>query len=134
MGDRKNMQKPPKILTDVGLSVFVNTVELRDFDVPISEINIQDLLWHFDMPVWEKDGTDDWNLTPWEVIRKETGTKGHQKKVQDADLRHPLIITRYNDRFVILDGVHRLVKAYAQGSTKVNAKVIPYEYIEKRIK
>ncbi len=57
--------QPPKILTDVGLSMFVNTVELRDFDVPVSEIDIQDLLWHFDMPVWEKDGTDDWNLTPW---------------------------------------------------------------------
>lgn len=124
---------PPKILTDVGLSMFVNTEELRDFDVPISEINIQELLWHFDMPVWEKDGTDDWNLTPWEVVHKENGTTGHQKRVQDADLQHPLIITRYRDRFVILDGVHRLVKAYMEGCNSVKVKVIPYGQVAKRI-
>lgn len=129
----ESAHQPPKILTDVGLNMFVNTIELRDFDVPVSEINIQDLLWHFDMPVWEKDETDDWNLTPWEVIHKKSGTTEHRKRVQDADLQHPLIITRYKDRLVILDGVHRLAKAYMEKSSAVKAKVIPYDYLAKRI-
>lgn len=125
-------KEPPRILTDAGLSIFVNTIELRDYNVPISEINIQELIWHFDMPVWEKDGTDDWNLKPWEVILKEVGTMDHQKKVQEAGLEHPLIITQYKGRFVILDGVHRLTKAYMQEKKTIKAKVIPSDKIAKR--
>lgn len=124
--------QPPKILIDAGLCIFVNAIELRDFAVSVTEISIKELLWHFDMPVWEKDGTDDWNLTPWDVINKKDGTTKHQQKVQNADLRYPLIITRYKNRLVILDGVHRLVKAYIEGSTVVKAKIIPYEYMQER--
>ena len=118
-------QIPPKFLTDTGLSMFVNTIKLRELSLPIEEIDIGDLLWHFDMPVWEKDGTDDWNLTPWEVIRKEGGSKEHQERVENADVVYPLIVTSYNSRLVILDGVHRLVKLYLQGEKKIKAKIIP---------
>ena len=130
----ESIHQPPKILTDVGLSMFVNTVELRDFNVPVSEVDIQDLLWHFDMPVWEKDGTDDWNLTPWEVIHKKDGSIEHRKRVQDADLTHPLIITRYKNRLVILDGIHRLAKAYMEGNKTVKVKVIPSNEVIRRVK
>lgn len=115
----------PKILTDVGLSMFVNTVKLRELPLPIIEVDIEKLLWHFDMPVWERDGTDDWNLTPWEVIRKEEGTLVHQKRTEEADLSYPIIITEYKSRLVILDGVHRLAKAYMKGAKTMRAKVIP---------
>ncbi len=120
---------PPKILTDAGLSMFVDTVKLRELPLPIEEVNIKDLLWHFDMPIWSKDGTDDWNLTPREVIRKENGSQGHQKRIEAADTSHPLVVTNYNSRFVILDGVHRLVKLYLEGSDKVKTKIIPTEYL-----
>lgn len=116
----------------MGLSMFVNTVKLRELPLPIEEIDIQDLVWHFDMPVWEKMGTDDWNLTPWEVIRKEEGSEIHQQRVEAADTIHPLIVTKYNSRLVILDGVHRLVKLYLQAEKKVQAKIIPTEYLSLR--
>ncbi len=123
---------PPKLLTDAGLSMFVNTIKLRELPLPVEEVDIKDLLWHFDMPVWEKDGTDDWNLTPWEVIRKEKGSEGHQKRVETADTIHPLVVTRYNSRWVILDGVHRLVRFYMQGEKKVKAKIIPTKFLSFR--
>lgn len=128
----KNNKKPPRILTDVGLSMFVNTVKLRELPLPIIDIEIKKLLWHFNMPVWEKDGTDDWNLRPREVIRKEKGTIGHQKKIQKADTSYPIIITKYNNQYVILDGIHRLVKVYMNGKKKIKAKVIPPEYLTRR--
>lgn len=123
---------PPKLLTDAGLSMFVDTVKLRELPLPVEEIDMQDLLWHFDMPVWAKDGTDDWNLTPWEVIKKEKGSEGHQKIVEAADTIYPLIVTKYNSRLVILDGVHRLVKLYIQGEKQVKVKIIPVEYLSLR--
>ncbi len=123
---------PPRVLTDAGLSLFVNTVRLRELPLPVVEIPLEKLLWHFDMPVWEKDGTDDWNLMPWEVIRKEEGTTTHWKRMEEADLGFPIIVTDYNHRLVILDGMHRLVKAYLERHATISAKVIPAGNLQRR--
>jgi len=112
--------------------MFVNTVKLWELPLPVLEVDIDKLVWHFDMPVWEKDGTDDWNLTPWEVIKKESGTTTHQKRVGKADTSHPIIVTEYKSRMVILDGVHRLVKLYMGDKKRVKVKIIPKEYLSIR--
>jgi len=125
-------KQPPRALTDVGLSMFVDTVKLRELPLPVVEIEMEKLIWHFEMPVWEKDGTDDWNLTPWEVIRKEKGSAGHQKRVAEADTSHPIVVTDYKSKYVILDGVHRLVKMYMNGEKKIKAKIIPEEYLSRK--
>ncbi|RJQ36696.1 hypothetical protein C4552_02265 [Candidatus Parcubacteria bacterium] len=124
-------QTPPKILTDAGLNLFVDTVKLRELPLPIIDVAIDELVWHFDMPVWEQDGTDDWNLTPWQVIRGEAGTSAHQKRVDDTDLQYPILLRRFNGRLVVIDGVHRLAKAYLQGAKTIKAKIIPEEYLSK---
>ncbi|MFH1111875.1 MAG: hypothetical protein V1712_02285 [Patescibacteria group bacterium] len=125
----ENSKQPPRVLTDVGLSMFVDTTKLRALSLPIVEIDMEKLIWHFEMPVWEKDGTDDWNLTPWEVIRKEKGSTTHQKRVEETDISHPIVVTNYNSRYVVLDGVHRLVKVYLNGGEKIKAKIIPNKYL-----
>ena len=122
-------QTPPKILTDNGLSLLVDTIKLRELDLPIIEIDITDLLWVFEMPVWAKDGTYDWNLTPWEVIKKEDMTNDHQMRVNEADTSFPLVVTKYNNKYTVLDGVHRLVKLYLNGDKKIKVKMIPVEYL-----
>lgn len=116
---------PPKILTDNGLSLFKNDLSYRDLDLPIQEIEIEKLIWHFDMPVWDKDNTDDWNLTPREVINNDKDTSSHRNKIQEADVSFPIIITNYNDKLVILDGIHRLVKVFESGDKAIKAKVVP---------
>ena len=124
--------KPPKILTDVGLSMFVNTVKLRKLPLKIIDVDLDKLIWHFDMPVWEKDGTDDWNLTPGEVIKKKSYSKEHQKRIKKANVKYPIIITKYKNRLVILDGIHRLTKTYIAGNKKIKAKIIPQKYLVMR--
>lgn len=126
------MQKPPRKLTSVGLSMFVDTVKLRKVPVPVVRIPLKKLLWHLDMPVWEKDGTDDWNLTPREVAERRPYTKDHQKIMAKANTRYPIIVTRYRSRYVILDGIHRLTKVYVKGRSSIKAKVIPSKYLKKR--
>lgn len=111
--------------------MFVDVVKLRELLLPIVEIEMEKLLWHFDMPVWAKDGTEDWNLTPWQVIKKEQDSSTHQKRVLDANTRYPIVLTEYNGKLVALDGVHRMAKIYMQGGTKIAAKIIPPEYLSK---
>jgi hypothetical protein len=121
--------KPPQILTDAGLSLFVHDIGFRDLDLPIISIPIKTLLWHLDLPVWEKDGTDDWNLTPRQVIEREMGTDEHYQRVLEADLSYPILVTEYNKHLVILDGIHRLVKAFLENRTTIRAKRIPREHL-----
>ena len=123
------MKKPPQILIDAGMEMKVNTIKLRELLLPVVELDIENLLWHFDLPVWEKDGTDDWNLTPWEVIKNGAGAKSHRKRVKSVDTNYPIIVTKYNSRYVILDGIHRLTKTYLKNKKKIKAKIIPENYL-----
>lgn len=111
--------------------MFVDVVKLRELPVPVVEVALEKLLWHLDMPVWAKDGTEDWNLTPRQVVENEEGSSTHQKRVQDADTQYPIVLTEYNGKLAALDGVHRIVKIYLQGGTSIFAKIIPAEYLSK---
>lgn len=117
----------PKILEDAGFDMYLDTSKLRDLPIPIEQKDVKELIWCFDMPVWEKDGTDDWNLTPREVIDRKPYTTGHMKKVEECSLDYPIVIVWNKDRWVILDGIHRLVKAYLIGRNTINVKIISKE-------
>lgn len=124
------MNKIPKLLTENGLYMFVNDIKLRELPISIQNIPIEKFLWHFDMPIWDKDRTDDWNLTPWQVIRKEEGSTAHQKRVKEVDFSYPLIVAKFKNKLVILDGVHRLVKAYLEGRSDIEGKIIPKKLLK----
>lgn len=132
MPETKANNTPPKVLTDVGLNMFVDTVKLGELSLPVIDLDIEKLVWHFDMPVWHKDGTDNWNLTPWEVIGRVEGSAAHQERVKLADVTYPILVADYKSRLVILDGVHRLVKVYQNNGKTIKAKVVPAEYLSRK--
>jgi len=129
MGNRrpKPFWNKPNSISEVGFDFNWDVKKVWALDIPISEMDIEDLIWHFQLPFWEKDDTDDYNLTPQEVIDKKEGTKEHQKKIEEADLSYPIDIMENKGRWVILDGLHRLVKAYNSGMRKIKVRKIPRE-------
>jgi len=119
----------PKIIEDLGFNFKIDFEKLWKLEVPITEINIEELVWHFDIPFWEKDDTDDWNLTPWEVLNQTGESKEHQKKVEEANLEYPIDIMKNKDKWLVLDGLHRLAKAYKLGHKKIKVRIISPEKI-----
>jgi hypothetical protein len=119
----------PDIIKQVGFDFDWDSSKVWSLDVPVSEINIDELVWHFDIPFWEKENTDEYNLTPREVINKKEGTAEHRKKIEQADTRHPIDIMENKGRWLILDGLHRLVKLYELGSKQISVRKIPREKI-----
>src|SRR3989338_4045596 len=117
--------KIPKIIEDVGFDFRWDSKKVWKLDIPTTEMDIQELVWHFEIPFWELDDADDYNLTPQQVISGIKGTKAHQEKINKADLKHPIDIMENKDRWLILDGLHRLVKAYQIGMKKVSVRKIP---------
>lgn len=126
---RKLRTKRPKSVKEAGLDFYWDPERVWKLDFPVEEMDIDDLIWHFDVPFWEKDDTDDWNLTPWEVIRKIPGSNEHQKKVEEAGLSYPIDIMENKGLWRILDGLHRLVRAYQLGYKKVKVRKIPKDKI-----
>ncbi len=94
-------------------------------ELPVIEMNITDLIWHFDAPFWPNDDGERWTVTPWDVIHQKKGTTKEQKNVEKSDLNYPIDIIKNKERWLILDGIHRLVKAHKQGHKKIKVRIIP---------
>ncbi|MBP9762007.1 hypothetical protein KBD34_00130 [Patescibacteria group bacterium] len=120
----------PKILRDVSPDFDWDREKIWQLTLPVQEVEIKELLWHFDLPFWEKEGTDDWNLTPWEVISDPNSEPSHYRKVQNADTSYPLDVILLKDRYRILDGLHRLANCYLRGDKVVKVRVILPEQFE----
>ncbi|OGH94285.1 MAG: hypothetical protein A2538_01845 [Candidatus Magasanikbacteria bacterium RIFOXYD2_FULL_41_14] len=102
-------------------------------DLPEQEMDIKELLWHFDAPWWSNDSDERWTITPWDVINETEDCKKEQKNMLEADLSYPIDILENHNKFLILDGIHRLTKAYKLGYTKIKVHIIPRESLSKII-
>lgn len=126
----------PKIIEDVGFDFRWDSKKVWALDEPVTEMDINELMWHFDIPFWEIKDTDDYNLSPNEVI-KEPNKKAHSlhwQKIQEADTKHPIDIMENKGRWLILDGLHRLVKLYTEGQRKIRVRIIPRRRINEILK
>ncbi|MEK7623543.1 MAG: GNAT family N-acetyltransferase [Patescibacteria group bacterium] len=117
----------PKILQDITPEFDWDSTKIWRLDLPTEEMGIDKLAWQFEYPFWEKEGTDDWNLTLKEFLADPTKHPTHYTKVQAADLKHPLDVVFYKGRYRVLDGLHRLAKAYLNGDKTVSVRIIPPE-------
>lgn len=101
--------------------------------LPVVEIDIKELLWHFDAPWWSNDSGERWTITPWDVINMNQGSANEQIKIEKADLLYPIDILENKGKWLILDGIHRLTKAYKQGQKKIKVRIIPREKLSEII-
>lgn len=97
----------PKIL-DTGFKI--DEPKLWAIKIPIEEINILELKNNLNIPYLDKEGTDDWNLTPSMLIQNFGKEILHAKRVQESELKYPIEIYKHHGEWIILDGVHRYVK------------------------
>lgn len=118
----------PQIIKDVGFDFSWSEEKVWALDAPVEEMDIGDLAWHFDVPfLWEGGGV--YNLTPQEVIDNPEAHNGEYERVRKADLAHPIDIMQNKGRWLILDGLHRLMKASTLGIGKVQVRKISRDRI-----
>lgn len=121
----KNRDPRPDILQKVNIPFIKDDQLIWALDLAVETMPISKLLWHFNYPFWEKEGTDDWNLTPQRLIDDPNKEPTHYKQIKAADLSFPLQVMRHNGRWLILDGLHRLVKSYLAGETTLRVRKVP---------
>lgn len=122
----------PQIIKDVGFDFSWDEKKVWKLEVPEEEMDIGELCWHFEIPfLWEKGVYD---LKPVEVLLRPEDHKVECERTMRADLRFPIDIMENKGRWLILDGLHRLMKAYFLGMKKVQVRKVPREFIPKILK
>jgi hypothetical protein len=114
----------PEIL-DTGFKV--DEPKLWVVNIPIEEMAIADLEYNLDIPYLEREGTNDWNLTPRMLIENFDKEFFHAKVVNEADISYPIEIYFHKNKWIILDGVHRFTKIVRLGLKTIKVRSISPE-------
>jgi len=114
----------PEIL-DTGFKV--DEPKLWVVNIPIEEMAIADLEYNLDIPYLEREGTNDWNLTPRMLIENFDKEFFHAKVVNEADISYPIEIYFHKNKWIILDGVHRFTKIVRLGLKTIKVRRISPE-------
>ena len=118
----------PKIIEDVGFDFHWSEKKVWALDIAVEEMDISELEWHFDVPFWNTpDGYYD--LTPNQMLSEPEKYKIEFDRTMSSDLKYPLDIMFWKNRWLLLDGLHRLVKAKQLGMKGVKVRKIPVKSI-----
>jgi len=118
----------PQIIKDVGFDFSWDEKKVWALDEPVIEMLIEDLTWHFEIPFLIKDGGV-YNLKPVDIIEHPEIYMEEYERTMRAEMEYPIDIMENKGRWLILDGLHRLMKASIQRETKVKVRIIPCERI-----
>ncbi len=118
----------PKIIEDVGFDFHWDNSKVWALDIPVEDMDISELEWHFDIPFWDKPNGY-YDLKPNDVLSNPDLYKEEFERTMKADLSHPLDIMFWKERWLLLDGLHRLVKAKRLGYRNVKVRKIPVEAV-----
>lgn len=118
----------PKSVLEYGFDFDWDEEDVWNLDYPSQLIDIEELSWHFDIPFWDF-GKDTYNLTPNQVINDKDKYKEHYDRIINSNINYPIDIMENKGRYVILDGLHRLVKYKILGHKEVMVRIIPREEI-----
>ena len=123
----------PKIIEEVGFDFSRSEKKVWALDIPVEKIDIKKLEWHFEIPFWSsKKGYYD--LKPNDVINFSEKYQEEYDRTMKADLLYPIDIMKNKGRWLILDGLHRLLKAKKLGKSKVKVRKVSHDKIPEIMK
>jgi len=126
---KKTGEIPDKI-KKIGFDFEWDSQAVWSLEVPVEEMDISSLEWHFDFPFWSS-AEGYYDLTPREVLDNSEKHSKHYQKMLKVDLQYPIAIMYWRKRWLIMDGLHRLVKIKWIGLNKAKVRKIPRKSISK---
>ena len=96
--------------TDLGLNFFWDVRKLWAADLPVVAMPVRDLEWLLDKPFW-KDDHRQLALRPCDVAADPQRYQADYERAMAADLSCPINVIYLRGRWVVMDDLHRLLKA-----------------------
>jgi hypothetical protein len=112
----------PESMREVFPSTRWQLGKLWALDLRVEPVEVADLLWMFDLPLWQLNG-ERFKVTPNQVAATPMNFRPQYERVMNADLDFPIHLVAYRGRLVVLDGVHRLLKAHFLRRRWIEAKI-----------
>ena len=123
----------PDIIKQVGFDFSWDEKKVWALEYPVEDVSIDVLTWHFTIPFhWHNGGV--YNLKSADILDHPEHYPEEYARTMRADLRFPIDIMWNKGRWLILDGLHRLMKAKVLGLKKVQVRKIPRSVITKILK
>lgn len=97
-------------------------------DVPVETMSIDELVWHFDVP-WLNTPNGRFDVSPAEVMLYPGAHKEQYERTMQSDLSYPIDIMFNKGNWLILDGLHRLMKSVHLGKKEVSVRKIPRDMV-----
>ncbi|MEK7650629.1 MAG: cupin domain-containing protein [Patescibacteria group bacterium] len=113
-----------ELIKQVGFDFSWDEKKVWPLNEPITTMPVADLVWHFEMPFWWENGGV-YNLSAKEVIENPELHQEEWQRIQRADTSHPLDVMENKGKWLLLDGLHRLVKLFLAGNKEVPVRIIP---------
>lgn len=119
----------PAELHDVILDFRWDIERLHALDLPTCTVAASDLAWHLDLPFWSVRGVP-FQISPTEVAANPALHQKHWQRTLAAELRYPLdAYLLWDGQIVVLDGIHRLLKASLMDRTDIPVRVLaPHQF------
>jgi hypothetical protein len=97
---------------------------LLALDLPTAAVAVADYEWILDLPMWRDEQGRRFTVTPNQVRADPGGNLTQWHRTLRADLMRPVHVTPRERRSVIIDGIHRLLKAALLGQDSLPARVV----------
>jgi hypothetical protein len=112
----------PRALQDVFPTTRWQLGKLWSLELRVEPVEVADLVWMFDLPLWQLNG-ERFKVTPNQVAATPMNFRPQYERVMRADLDFPIHLVAYRGRLVVLDGIHRLLKAHFLRRRWIEAKI-----------
>lgn len=115
----------PPVIDRYWYSIDWSVRDLWELDLPRAQIPMARLDWHLDVPVWPDADGAPYRVTPRQVIENKEQNAVEYARILRADLSYPIEAILRGDRWMILDGIHRMAKAWLGGAESMTIRVVP---------
>ena len=125
MNFSRHSKKFPAEMSEYFASAWSNR-ELWHLQLQADALPIQQLEWHLNYPFWSSEPPAPlFDLRPRTVLESPQEFPRRWERVLKADTQFPILVARFGELIVILDGHHRLVKSISEGASEVQSAFVP---------
>lgn len=113
---------------ELGFTFWWDVRKLWEADLPVAQIPVAELEWLLDLPFWS-DGLQKLAVGGRDVATNPERYRLEYERTMIADLSYPINVIWLRERWTIMDGVHRLLKAHLLRRDMILAKLARSEDI-----